>query len=68
MKHTHALITNKFLRRCFAAELREARAVEHNLSFDMRWGMESGIWAVQKALMKLTPLHLLKNVLLKARR
>lgn len=54
MHHTHKIITSKFLRGCFAAELWHARRglrmmpIEERSS--LRYGMESGIWAVQKGL------------------
>ena len=54
MHHTHRIITSKFLRRCFAAELIHARRGLRMMSYEdrasHRYGMESGIWAVQKAM------------------
>lgn len=49
---THKNITNPFLRHCYASELSQARKVRKMFSRDdfsnILFGLESGIWAVQK--------------------
>lgn len=51
---THKHITSKFLRSHYAAELWQARILRAMYSTAewqaLRFGMESGIWAIQKAL------------------
>jgi len=52
---THKLITIKILRRAFARELwqaRQARILGKEAWVNIRWGIESGIWAVQKEMMQ----------------
>jgi hypothetical protein len=55
---THNYIKDKFLRECFARELNEYRTSPLNRTADadarhyFRFGMDSGIWAVQKALLR----------------
>lgn len=67
MRHTHGLITSKFLRNCYARELREHR-IAGKLSNDLRWGMESGIWAVQKAFYRMNPIRQLRAWVYRRRR
>jgi len=64
-KHTHPYITSIFLRNCYARELKEARRSirksgdKHMILF----GMESGVWAIQKGLLRLSPIWQLKRIL-----
>jgi len=52
--HVHKLITNKELRRLYAKELYETKIVcqKNNvvLTNDFLFGLESGFWALQKAI------------------
>jgi hypothetical protein len=54
MTHTHCMITSKTLRSAYALELWQARILRSGFTANefksIRYGMESGIWAVQKAL------------------
>ena len=55
MTHTHNLIKSKFLRRAMAAELwqsRQARGMGIEWFSGVRFGIESGVWAIQKELMR----------------
>jgi hypothetical protein len=60
-KHTHPMITNRFLRNCYALELREMRIGMRGAPSDelwaMRFGMESAFWGIQKVLLRLPPFH-----------
>lgn len=54
MKHTHPMITSKTLRSAYALELWQARILRSGFTVNefksIRYGMESGVWAVQKVL------------------
>jgi len=50
---THKMIKSKFLRRAMARELfaaRKARGMGHDYFAGIRFGIESGFWAIQREL------------------
>lgn len=53
---THKFIKSKWLRSCYASELRQARIMRGVMGVNefkaLRLGLESGIWAVQKSMMR----------------
>ena len=54
IKHTHGMITLKWLRDVYASELlasRQARKMGPQYFAALRFGMESGFWAMQRGLM-----------------
>lgn len=56
MKHTHSFIKSKWLRAVYASELWQMRILLRVATPEekraMKLGLESGIWAVQKSMMR----------------